>query len=95
MFAVIAYVWLIGGFVALCVRVGRDRPGARLYADAGLAMAVGLTVAGLFEYNYGDSEVVHVLFALMALTIAGIERESQTAPVGTPAEAVPVEPAGE
>jgi hypothetical protein len=33
----------------------------------GLAAIVGFLVAGLSEYNFGDSEVVMVAWALMAL----------------------------
>lgn len=73
MFALMGYVWLIGGFAWMCFRVPSDEPLRRLYADAGLAVIAGLTVAGLFEYNFGDSEVVQVTLALMALVAGGLE----------------------
>ena len=50
-----------------------------------LAAVTGFLVEGLAEYNFGDSEVVRVLWAIMALpftverTGAGTERRASSA----------------
>jgi hypothetical protein len=46
--------------------VGRDSPVRRALVSASLAGVAGFLVAGLFEHNFGDAEVVMVVFALMA-----------------------------
>jgi O-antigen ligase len=87
LFALLAYLWLWGGFILASLRV-RERDGPRrLYADAGLALATGLTVAGLFEYNFGESEVLHTTLAMLALTAAGREGVGEAAGPATVAPA--------
>jgi O-antigen ligase len=73
-FALMAYLWFVGAFVLACVRGSRSSERARLFGDAGLAAITALTLAGLFEYNFGDSEVLHVTLALVAFTLAGMEQ---------------------
>jgi O-antigen ligase len=51
--------WILG-------RVGREPPIRRALVCASLAGVAGFLVAGLFEHNFGDAEVVMVVFALMA-----------------------------
>ncbi len=77
--AVIAYFLLLGLFLRECWR-GWNGP-ARAFARAGAAIAVGLAVAGLFEFNFGDTEVFYIMLDLFALTVAVLER-------GTPADEV-------
>jgi O-antigen ligase len=48
-------------------RVGTEPPVRRALVCASLAGVAGFLVAGLFEHNFGDAEVVMVVFALMAL----------------------------
>ena len=47
-------------------RVGRDAPLGRALVCASLAGVAGFLVAGLFEHNFGDAEVVMLVYALMA-----------------------------
>jgi hypothetical protein len=47
--------------------VGRDRPRERALVSASLWGIVGFLVAGLFEHNFGDGEVVMLVYALMAI----------------------------
>jgi O-antigen ligase len=47
-------------------RVGRESPVRRALVCASLAGVAGFLVAGLFEHNFGDAEVVMVVYALMA-----------------------------
>jgi O-antigen ligase len=44
------------------------------FADAGLAVVVALTAAGLFEFNFGDTEVFWLLLDVFALVIFALER---------------------
>jgi O-antigen ligase len=69
--AVVAYVMLLGLFIRECVRGWRGP--AREFAEAGVAITVGLAYAGLFEFNFGDTEVFLIMLELFALVIASIE----------------------
>jgi O-antigen ligase len=69
-----AWLWL---WVAFFLRVGRllrvlgpKAARERRLIVGGLVAVLGFLVAGLFEYNFGDSEVVMVAYALMALPFA-------------------------
>ena len=65
-----AWVWLWVVFFRegwrILRRVGRDAPIRRALVCASLAGVAGFLVAGLFEHNFGDAEVVMVAYALMA-----------------------------
>lgn len=69
--AIVAYLMLLGIFLRQCFRALRG-PG-RMFAEAGIAITVGLTTAGLFEFNFGDTEVFYLMLELFALVIASIE----------------------
>ena len=69
--AVAAYVLLMGLFLRECAK-GWGGP-ARELAEAGVAIAVGLAYAGLFEFNFGDTEVFYLTLTLFALIVAGLE----------------------
>ena len=61
-------VWL--AFLALVVRdlIGRFRAGdATALAAAGLAAVAGMLTAGMFEYNFGDSEFLMLFLVLITL----------------------------
>jgi len=45
----------------------------RTWAEIGVAIAVSLTIAGLFEFNFGDTEVFYLTLNLFALVIAYLE----------------------
>jgi len=54
------------------------------WAEAGLAVATSLTVAGLFEFNFGDTEVFYMMLNLFALVVVQLEQaqpEVNEAPV--------------
>src|SRR5215212_5459372 len=53
-----AYILFFVLFLRECAR-GRSGP-SRTFADIGIAVAVALTVAGLFEFNFGDTEVFYL-----------------------------------
>jgi O-antigen ligase len=48
-------------------RTGRESPERRALVCASLAGVAGFLVAGMFEHNFGDAEVVMLVYALMAL----------------------------
>jgi O-antigen ligase len=68
--ALAVWVWLWVVFFRegwrILVRVGRESPVQRALVCASLAGVAGFLVAGLFEHNFGDAEVVMVVLALMA-----------------------------
>ena len=67
-----AYLLFIALFLRECAR-GRAGP-QRMYADIGIGVTVALTVAGLFEFNWGDTEVFYLTLNLAALVATAIER---------------------
>ncbi|MEA2625736.1 MAG: hypothetical protein QOD06_1781 [Candidatus Binatota bacterium] len=66
-----AFLWWMGAFARLSWRLWRRLPEeqviARATAIACFSTFVGFHVAGLVEYNFGDSEVVQMLFVMMGL----------------------------
>lgn len=66
-----AWCWLWAAFfrggMRLLRRLGPDQARERRLVAGSLAAVLGFLVAGLFEYNFGDSEVVMIAYALMAL----------------------------
>jgi O-antigen ligase len=69
--ALLAYVTFVALFLRECIRA---RHGAhKMYAQAGIAMSVSLAVAGLFEFNFGDTEVFYLMMNVMAYLIVKME----------------------
>lgn len=81
-----AYVLFLALFLRECAR-GRQGPN-RMYADIGIAVTVALTVAGLFEFNFGDTEVFYLTLNLFALIATAVERP-EPLPNEVPVGAVP------
>ena len=75
--ALAAYVVLIALFLRECAR-GWNGPNAK-YAELGVAVTVGLVVAGMFEFNFGDTEVLLAMLDVFALVIAYVERNEDVA----------------
>ena len=73
-----AWLWIWAAFFAkgigLLRRLPEDAARERALVLGGMAAIVGFLVAGLSEYNFGDSEVVMVTWALMALPWAANAR---------------------
>ncbi len=76
------YVSLIVMFIYLCWRTPRENLEARMFGDGGIAVAVALTVAGVFEFNFGDSEVLLTTLDMFALTCGAIEVGSRGGAAG-------------
>ena len=66
-----AWLWIWVAFFThagrLLRRLGSDQQRERGLVAGSLAAIVGFLVAGFSEFNFGDSEVVMVAYALMAL----------------------------
>jgi O-antigen ligase len=80
-----AWLWLFAAFFAGAVRVSRrvaDDPSAGALVSGAIAATAGFLVAGLFEHNFGDSEVLLAATFVMSLPLV-IEypRERPTPPV--------------
>jgi len=67
-----AYLLLVGLFLRECARAW-DGPESR-FAEIGVAVTVGLAAAGMFEFNFGDTEVFWIMLDIYALVIAFTER---------------------
>jgi len=66
-------VWL--WFIAVATRdlfVGLRRPESRALAAGGLAGMASMLTAGMFEYNFGDSEFLMLLLVLLTLPAAAV-----------------------
>jgi O-antigen ligase len=71
--ALAGYILFIYLFVRECARAWRTP--ARKWAEAGIAVAAALTYAGLFEFNFGDTEVFYLMLDIFALVLVSIEAE--------------------
>jgi putative inorganic carbon (HCO3(-)) transporter len=80
--ALAAYVLLNVLFLRECWRAWRGS-GSR-FAEIGVAIVVALGVAGLFEFNFGDTEVFWILLDICALVIAFTEKPNEPALRGVP-----------
>lgn len=70
--ALAGYVILLGLMLRECSRGEGDE--AKKWREIGVAVTVSLTVAGLFEFNFGDTEVFYLLLNLFALVVVSLER---------------------
>jgi O-antigen ligase len=79
-----AWLWIWGEFYARAVGLLRRLPGAagqeRALVAGSLAAITGFLVAGLTEYNFGDSEVVMVAWTIMAVPFVVGSRVPLTEP---------------
>jgi len=80
-----AYLMFLALFLRECA-LARNGPN-RMYADMGIAIAVAMTVAGLFEFNWGDTEVFYLTLNLCAMIAVAVERPQ---PLSNEVTAIPV-----
>lgn len=66
-----AYLLLLALFVRECMRAWRGPN--HVWAEAGIAATVSLTVAGLFEFNFGDTEIFYLLLNIFAFVAVQVE----------------------
>ena len=84
--APVAYLLLLALFLRECFR-GWSGSASR-FAEAGVAVTVGLAAAGVFEFNFGDTEVFWALLDVMAIVVSALE-------AGVRTNEVVLEPVGE
>jgi O-antigen ligase len=65
------WLWIWGAFYwhagQIYRRLGPEARQARALVIGSLASVAGFHIAGIFEYNFGDSEVIMLVYFLMAL----------------------------
>jgi len=86
--AAAAYVAVLACFFAGCLgALSRERDPGRRGILAGAFLAVtGVSLAGFFEYNFGDVEVLMTTLIVMAIPFAGPFRRAKAAEVSRDAE---------
>ena len=67
--ALAVWLWFVGALTLALTRMWRDKS-QRLLAATGLAAVVGMLAAGMFEYNFGDSEFLMLFLILVTLPFA-------------------------
>ncbi|HEX7831667.1 MAG TPA: O-antigen ligase family protein [Thermoanaerobaculia bacterium] len=67
-----AYITFIALFLRECIRAWNTP--RKMWGQAGIAVMVALAVAGLFEFNFGDTEVFFLMLNVMAFILAWIEQ---------------------
>ena len=72
--ALALWVWFIVAVVIDLLRRIRQ-PEQRTLAAAGLAAVAAMLAAGMFEYNFGDSEFLMLLLVLITLPAAAAWRQ--------------------
>jgi O-antigen ligase len=64
------FCWFIYAIIRVCLK----RPHVALYVAIGCAI-ISWQVAGLVEYNFGDSEVMIIVWILLGLVLGNLRRE--------------------
>jgi O-antigen ligase len=72
--ALLVWFWFVGAVAASLFRMFRLRH-ERVLAGAALASVAAMLAAGLFEYNFGDSEFLMLLLVLITLPFAAARTE--------------------
>jgi O-antigen ligase len=67
-----SYLLLLALFLRECL--GGWKGPRHVWAEVGIAVTVSLTVAGLFEFNFGDTEVFYMMLNLFALVVVQLEQ---------------------
>jgi len=70
--ALVAYLFLQILFLRQCARAWGGP--STMFAEIGVAVTVALASAGLFEFNFGDTEVFWIMLDVFALVIVFTER---------------------
>ena len=77
--AVAIWLWFIATVVTDLTR--RFYAGdQRFFAAAGLAAVASMLAAGLFEYNFGDSEFLMLFLVIVTLPFAALRHDASPAP---------------
>jgi O-antigen ligase len=84
--ALFVWIWFVVVALRDLLRQLRHGP-AKSVAAAGLAAAIGMLAAGLFEYNFGDSEFLMLFLGLITLPYAAARAPAVSAGFEVPAPA--------
>ena len=82
--ALVLWIWFVVAAVAELLR-RLPAPASRALAAGGLAAVACMLAAGMFEYNFGDSEFLMLLLVLITLPAAAARPESTDETAATPA----------
>jgi hypothetical protein len=77
----VAWIWLMAVFLLASIRAFRrtcGNPAGRALAAGALGVLVSGLVAGLFEYNFGDSE--YLMLFLFVMTIPFLLERKDASP---------------
>ncbi|HEY7473386.1 MAG TPA: O-antigen ligase family protein, partial [Vicinamibacterales bacterium] len=84
--ALLVWIWFVVVALRDLVRQLRQGP-AKSVAAAGLAAVIGMLAAGLFEYNFGDSEFLMLFLGLITLPYAAARAPAVAAGFDVPSPA--------
>jgi O-antigen ligase len=76
--ALFVWIWFIAALAVAHLRLFRSLSD-RVSAAAGLAAVVAMLAAGLFEYNFGDSEFLMLFLVLVTLPFAAAQGDGAAA----------------
>jgi O-antigen ligase len=76
--ALAIWLWLLAGLTYTLFRLFRSQPD-KVLAATGLAAVVAMLAAGLFEYNFGDSEFLMLFLVLVTLPFAAARSDGAAA----------------
>ncbi len=75
--ALAAYLWLLAAFARHTLRGLKHLDGrARAAVAASLVAITGITIAGLFEYNFWDAEVQYLTLVIMGAGVGFVDRDA-------------------
>jgi len=72
------FCWFIYAIIRVCLK----RPHIALHVAVGCAI-ISWQVAGLVEYNFGDSEVMIIVWILLGLVLGSLRREGSQSPAAS------------
>ena len=96
--AVLAWIWLIGKVLVDLIRWKRSvmSPDEKFIVHGTIGIIVSLIVAGMFEYNFGDSEIRMLFLVLITIPYAWhrqiLEREEVAATAASKSGQTVLEP---
>ena len=75
--ALVVWIWFVAALATALVRLFRTARD-KVLPGAALAAVAGMLGAGLFEYNFGDSEFLMLLLVLVTLPFGAARQEART-----------------
>jgi len=73
--ALVVFLWFVVSLARSLMRMFRDAEN-RVLAATGIAALVAMLAAGMFEYNFGDSEFLMLFLVLITLPFAALRPEA-------------------